>query len=99
MQVHSSVNGRNFKTKLQAKHIDLLKSPWLIELIAFQINTRDSEHGHITEILPECSCDFTGSDTVITCTLPDSVKLEFSLTCPIYLVSSYSVGFFAVPRL
>jgi len=84
-KVHSSVNGRNFKTKLQAKHIELLKSPWLIELIAFQINTRDSEHGHISDIFPECSCDFTASDPVLTCTLPDSVKLEFSLTCPICL--------------
>jgi len=84
-KVHSSVKGRNFKTKLQAKHIELLKSPWLIELIAFQINTRDPEHGHIGEIFPECSCDFTDSDPVITCTLLDSVKLEFNLTCPICL--------------
>jgi len=84
-KVHSSVNGRNFKTKLQAKHIELLKSPWLIELIAFQINTRDSEHRHIGEIFPECSCDFTGSDPVIKCSLHDSVKLEFNLTCPICL--------------
>jgi E3 ubiquitin-protein ligase BAH len=93
-KVHSSVKGRNFKTKLQAKHIELLKSPWLIELIAFQINTRDPEHGHIGEIFPECSCDFTDSDPVITCTLLDSVKLEFNLTCPICLVSSNSAGNF-----
>ncbi|GLJ49860.1 hypothetical protein SUGI_1059470 [Cryptomeria japonica] len=84
-KIHKSVNGRNFKTKLQAKHIELLKSPWLIELSAFQINSRDSEHGYIGEIFPECSCDFTGSDPVIRCTLPDSEKLEFSLTCPICL--------------
>uniref|UniRef100_A0A0D6R0C5 RING-type E3 ubiquitin transferase n=1 Tax=Araucaria cunninghamii TaxID=56994 RepID=A0A0D6R0C5_ARACU len=84
-KVHRSVNGRDFKIKLQAKHIELLKSPWLIELGAFQINTRDSGHGYIGEIFPECSCDFSGTDPVITCTLPDSVKLEFSLTCPICL--------------
>ncbi|KAH9296063.1 hypothetical protein KI387_039651, partial [Taxus chinensis] len=84
-KVHSSVNGRNFKSKLQAKHIELLKSPWLIELSAFQINTRDSGHGYIGEIFPECSCDFTETDPVITFTLPDSVKCEFSLTCPICL--------------
>eukprot|EP01018_Ginkgo_biloba_P038837 Gb_25731 [translate_table: standard] len=84
-KVHCSVTGRNFKAKLQADHIELLKSPWLVELSAFQINTRDSEHGDIGEIFPQCSCEFTGSEPVITCTLPDSVKLEFNLRCPICL--------------
>ena len=83
-KLHSSLNGQNFKTKLQVKHIELLKLPWLIELIVFQINTRDSEHRHIGEIFPECSCDFIGSDLVIKCSLHDSVKLEFKLTCPIF---------------
>eukprot|EP00253_Pinus_taeda_P009338 PITA_09338 len=86
-KVHSSVKGRNFRTKLQVKHIELLKSPWLIELIAFQINTRDLEKGYNGEIFPEFSCDFTGSDPVIKCSLHNSVKLEFNLTCPICLVS------------
>ncbi|XP_073006194.1 probable E3 ubiquitin-protein ligase BAH1-like 1 isoform X2 [Typha latifolia] len=31
-KIHGSVNGREFKTKLRAKHIELLQSPWLIEL-------------------------------------------------------------------
>eukprot|EP00252_Welwitschia_mirabilis_P021383 TRINITY_DN5478_c0_g2_i1.p1 TRINITY_DN5478_c0_g2~~TRINITY_DN5478_c0_g2_i1.p1 ORF type:complete len:366 (+),score=12.35 TRINITY_DN5478_c0_g2_i1:70-1167(+) len=84
-KVHCSVNGRNFKSKLQAKHIELLKSPWLVELCAFQINARDAGNGPFGEIFPECNCSLSDSDPVIRCTLPDSVKLEFNLTCPICL--------------
>eukprot|EP01018_Ginkgo_biloba_P011090 Gb_14146 [translate_table: standard] len=78
-KVHCSVNGRNFKTKLQAKHIELLQSPWLIELSAFQINARGSECGGFSEVFCECSCDFSGSEPVITCTLSDCVCTAASI--------------------
>ncbi|KAI3927762.1 hypothetical protein MKW98_023363 [Papaver atlanticum] len=41
-KVHSSVNGRNFRSKLRAEHIELLKSLWLIKLGAFYINFNGS---------------------------------------------------------
>lgn len=37
-KVHGSLNGREFKTKLQVMHAELLQSPWLIELGALAIN-------------------------------------------------------------
>ncbi|KAH9323057.1 hypothetical protein KI387_017696 [Taxus chinensis] len=84
-KVHCSENGMNFRRILQAKHLELLQSPWLIELSAFQINTKNSKHGVFSEEICKCSCDLSGSEPIIMCTLSESVKVEFNLTCPICL--------------
>jgi len=84
-EVHCSVNGQNFRRMLQAKHLELLQSPWLIELSAFQINTKDSEYEVSCEDLCECSSDFSSGEPTITCKMSESVKAEFNLTCPICL--------------
>ncbi|ONK63663.1 uncharacterized protein A4U43_C07F17600 [Asparagus officinalis] len=44
-KVHGSVTGRNFKTKMHDKRIELLHSPWLIELGAFYVNFTGSDIG------------------------------------------------------
>ncbi|XP_057816966.1 probable E3 ubiquitin-protein ligase BAH1-like isoform X1 [Cryptomeria japonica] len=84
-KVHCSENGQNFRRILQAKHLELLQSPWLIELSAFQLNTKDTKHGAFSEEICKCSCDFSGSEPIIMCTLSEIVKVEFSLTCSVCL--------------
>lgn len=84
-KVHSSVNGRNFKTILRAKRIELLQSPWLIELGAFYINSSGINDGESREFFRKFSCDLNGARPVMTLALSNSVKLEYSLTCSICL--------------
>ncbi|XP_059669851.1 probable E3 ubiquitin-protein ligase BAH1-like [Cornus florida] len=84
-KVHSSVNGRNFKSKMQAEHIEILQSPWLIELGAFYMNFNESYGGGSDEISSPFSCDLSATEPVLTLKLPDSVKLEYNLTCAICL--------------
>ncbi|XP_022855416.1 probable E3 ubiquitin-protein ligase BAH1-like [Olea europaea var. sylvestris] len=83
-KVHCSVNGRIFKTKMRAEHIEPLRSPWLIELGAFYINFNKSS-GKMLDIGGPFSCDLSATEPVITLMLPDSVKLEYNLTCAICL--------------
>ncbi|OVA00855.1 zinc finger protein [Macleaya cordata] len=83
-KVHSSVNGRNFRSKLRAEHIELLQSPWLIELGAFYINFNGSD-GVSGEFVHQFSCDLTSDQPVMTLMVTDDVKLEYSLTCAICL--------------
>lgn len=84
-KVHSSGNGRKFKSKMRSEHVEILQSPWLIELGAFFINLSESNNGKLDEVLNPFSCDLSSSDPVMTLTLPDNVKLEYNLTCAICL--------------
>ncbi|XP_059463368.1 probable E3 ubiquitin-protein ligase BAH1-like isoform X1 [Corylus avellana] len=84
-KVHCSANGRNFKSKLQAEHIELLQSPWLIELGAFYLNFNGSNDGKLNEFSGQFSCDFDATQPVMTLMLPHSIKLEYDLTCAICL--------------
>lgn len=84
-KVHSSVSGRNFKSKLRAEHIEILQSPWLIELVAFYMNFNDSNGGNSNEIFSPFSCDLNTTEPILTLILPDSAKLEYNLTCAICL--------------
>lgn len=86
LQVHGSVTGRNFKIKLRAEHIELLQSPWLIELGAFYVNCSGLDMGEPGEFFRRLSCDLSGDQPVITNTLYDSIKYEYSLTCAVCLV-------------
>lgn len=88
LQVHSSVNGRDFKRKMRAKHIELLQSPWLIELGAFYLNFNESDEEESCKISCQFSCDLSTTEPVMTLRLPDSMKLECNLTCSICLVRS-----------
>ncbi|KAJ8617033.1 hypothetical protein MRB53_013219 [Persea americana] len=84
-KVHCSVNGRNFKTKMRAEHIELLQSPWLIELGAFYMNSSKIDDGESGEFFRKFSCDFSGTSPIMTLALTDSVKLEYNLTCAVCL--------------
>lgn len=83
-KVHFSRKGRAFKSRLQSMHVELLQSPWLVELIAFHINMKDRAIS-LPEVLCGCSYDFDSSKPTISCTLPDSFTLEIDLTCSICL--------------
>ena len=88
-QVHESASGRNFKSKLQAKHLDIMQSPWLIELIAFYMNLNGSDSLTSDELFGQLSYDLNihnEESILLTLTLVGSEKLEYSLTCPICLV-------------
>lgn len=84
-KIHGSVNGRNFKSKLRAEHVELLQSPWLIELGAFYLNSNGSDDGDLKEFSSNFSCDFDANPPVMTLMLPHLIKLEFDLTCAICL--------------
>nr|CAD1828084.1 unnamed protein product [Ananas comosus var. bracteatus] len=84
-KIHGSVSGRDFKTKLRAKRIELLQSPWLIELGAFYLNFSDSDSGEPGEFFRKFSCDLNDTQPAMTMSISDSVKYEYSLTCAICL--------------
>lgn len=82
--MHGSVNGRNFKSKMRAKHIEILQSPWLIELGAFYLNCDEPDGPNLFS--SSFSYDLNAAEPVITLMLPDSVTLEYNLNCAICLV-------------
>ncbi|CAI9097521.1 OLC1v1033969C3 [Oldenlandia corymbosa var. corymbosa] len=84
-KIHSSVNGMKFKSKLREERIEILQSPWLIELGAFYMNFRESNGGESNEFQSPFSYDLRTTDATMTLLLPDLVKLEYNLTCPICL--------------
>ncbi|KAJ7971368.1 putative E3 ubiquitin-protein ligase BAH1-like protein [Quillaja saponaria] len=94
-KVHSSVNGKNFKSKMQAEHIELLQSPWLIELGAFYLNFSGSDGGELNVFSDHFSCELNMTSPVMTLMLRDSIKLEYDLTCAICLdmvFNPYALG-------
>lgn len=86
MQVHSSVNGRKFKSKMLSEHMEILQSPWLIELGAFYMNCIGLNGGDPDGLRDPFSFNLSDNGPAMTLILPDSVKLEYSLTCAICLV-------------
>ncbi|XP_028193288.1 probable E3 ubiquitin-protein ligase BAH1-like [Glycine soja] len=84
-KVHSSLNGKNFKSRMNAEHIDLLHSPWLIELGAFYLNSSGLDNCELDGVYGFFSCDLSITKAVMTLVLPDSINLEYDLTCAICL--------------
>ena len=86
--MHESASGMNFKSKLQAKHLDIMQSPWLIELVAFHMNLTSSDSLMSEELFDQFSYDLNISDEepILTLKLKGSENLEYNLTCPICLV-------------
>ncbi|XP_059440429.1 probable E3 ubiquitin-protein ligase BAH1-like 1 [Corylus avellana] len=83
-KVHYSNKGQAFKSQAQSKHIEILQSPWLYELMAFHINLRESK---VESVFFE-GCNLTCNDDgrpSLTCELFDSVKVDIDLTCSICL--------------
>ncbi|KAI4365417.1 hypothetical protein MLD38_021402 [Melastoma candidum] len=86
-KVHGSESGKNFRSKLRAEHIELLQSPWLMELGAFYLNL-DTEYfveSDSDDFFGRFSFHFNATQPVIRMSLPDSVELEYDLACAICL--------------
>jgi E3 ubiquitin-protein ligase BAH len=95
LQIHGSVSGRDFKSKMQTEHIELLQSPWLIELGAFHLNCDsldvDEPVGFFKNgFFKNFSCDLAGTQPVMTMAISETIKYEYNLTCPICLVRCFS---------
>ncbi|XP_011077760.1 probable E3 ubiquitin-protein ligase BAH1-like isoform X1 [Sesamum indicum] len=84
-KVHGSENGRKFRSKMRAEHMEILQSPWLIELGSFYVNFNESSGGSSGGTRNPFSFDLTATEPTMTLILPDSVKLEYNLTCAICL--------------
>ncbi|KAL8247369.1 hypothetical protein R6Q59_008585 [Mikania micrantha] len=86
-KVHKSASGMNFKSKLQAEHLEISHSPWLIELMAFYMNFNELNHIIDYKLCIPFSCDLTiaDSETVLRLVLPGYANLEYNLTCAICL--------------
>ncbi|KVI09467.1 hypothetical protein Ccrd_012157 [Cynara cardunculus var. scolymus] len=86
-KVHNSASGMNFKSKLQAEHLEISQSPWLIELMAFCMNFSESNHLICYELCIPFSCDLNVLDPepVLRLVLPNYANLEYSLTCAVCL--------------
>ncbi|KAI3449488.1 hypothetical protein Pfo_006153 [Paulownia fortunei] len=86
-KIHYSKQGQAFKTQAQSRHIEILQSPWLYELMAFHINLRESKvnSGNAPALLEGCSLIFNDGKPSLSFQLFDSVKLDIELTCSICL--------------
>ncbi|CAH1442838.1 unnamed protein product [Lactuca virosa] len=75
-KVHNSVSGMNFRSKLQDEHLEILQSPWLIELVAFYMNFSESNEMICYELCSSFSYDLSViiSEPVLKLVLPDYVK-------------------------
>ncbi|KAG6593194.1 E3 ubiquitin-protein ligase BAH1 [Cucurbita argyrosperma subsp. argyrosperma] len=86
-KIHYSKQGQTFKSQAHSKHIEILQSPWLSELIAFHINLKETPHRskRISSVFEECSLAITDGKPSLTCELFDSIKLDIDLECSICL--------------
>lgn len=82
------MTGRNFKSKMRSERLEILQSPWLIELGALYMNFNESNGGKSNVIFSQFSCNLSDTGSIMNLKFPDSVKLEYDLTCPICLVST-----------
>lgn len=96
------MKGQRFKQEAQTKQLELLKSPWLFELLAFHINLRDiKDETQTSPNLFDCllRVDQADSRPSLLVTLFNSITLNLDLMCPICLVSIISVQFHMLLRL
>ncbi|XP_019187932.1 PREDICTED: probable E3 ubiquitin-protein ligase BAH1-like [Ipomoea nil] len=94
-KIHGSVKGRNFKSTISAEHLEILQSPWLIELGAFYLNFNASNGRSSRELFSSFSCDFDASEFTLTLALPENIKLEYSLKCAVcldFVFNPYALG-------
>lgn len=79
---------------MRVKQIELLQSPWLIELGAFYLNFSGSDMGEPGEFFNKFSCDLSDTQPVMAMTLLNSKKYEYSLICAVCLVRISSPPYF-----
>ncbi|KAI4996823.1 hypothetical protein ZWY2020_052165 [Hordeum vulgare] len=81
---------RRFQSKMQTEHLESLQSPWLIELGAFHLNCDSSDIDEPAGFFKNgffknFSCDLTATQPVTTMAISETMKYDYSLTCPICL--------------
>ncbi|KAK4273212.1 hypothetical protein QN277_021657 [Acacia crassicarpa] len=87
-KIHYSRQGQLFKSQAQSKHMEILQSPWLCELMAFHINLREGKNKSMKKpsaFFDGCSLTFKDDKPSLTCEPFDSIKLDIDLTCSICL--------------
>ncbi|KAI8562802.1 hypothetical protein RHMOL_Rhmol03G0063700 [Rhododendron molle] len=89
-KVHRSVNGRNFKSKMRAKHVEILQSPWLIELGAFYMNCDEPDGLKAANPESKCpvcreDCNEQTIDPIIIIKEPESLRVIWRSPCNIVL--------------
>uniref|UniRef100_A0A7N0TS51 RING-type E3 ubiquitin transferase n=1 Tax=Kalanchoe fedtschenkoi TaxID=63787 RepID=A0A7N0TS51_KALFE len=87
-KVHYSKQGQEFKSQAQSMHMEILQSPWLIELMAFHINFWETKANSTkaSAFFEGCSLSITDDKPSLSCELFDStIKLDIDLTCSICL--------------
>ncbi|XP_044502660.1 E3 ubiquitin-protein ligase BAH1-like [Mangifera indica] len=86
-KVHFSKQGQAFRSQAQSKHIEILQSPWLCELMAFHINLRETKVNSTkaSSFYEGCYLKFSDGKPSLSCEIFDSVKLDIDLTCSICL--------------
>lgn len=89
-KIHSSENGKLFKSKMRAQHIEILQSPWLIELGAFYLNLDGLDDEELNEVSGRFSCDLDAAPPTMTLMLPDNLKMEYDLTCAVCLETVFN---------
>ncbi|KAF7805722.1 putative E3 ubiquitin-protein ligase BAH1-like [Senna tora] len=58
---------------------------WLYELGAFYLNFNGSDVGEVNGVYDHFSCNLNMTEATMTLIFPDSIKLEYDLTCAICL--------------
>ncbi|XP_068660930.1 probable E3 ubiquitin-protein ligase BAH1-like 1 [Aristolochia californica] len=86
-KIHYSKQGQAFRTQAHRMHIEILKSPWLCELMAFHINLRESKDKRAVAkgFFDDCSLQFDECKPTLSCSLFDSIRCDIDLTCSICL--------------
>ncbi|KAK7283609.1 hypothetical protein RIF29_13244 [Crotalaria pallida] len=86
-KIHYSKQGQLFKSQVQNMHKEILQSPWLCELMAYNINLRETEvkPGKEPTLFDGCSLTFKDGKPSLTCEFFDSIKIDIDLTCSICL--------------
>lgn len=97
-KIHRSKQGQAFKMQIQIMHIEILRSPWLCELLAFYLNNSNNNNNNnspigndIHGLLKDMSLTFDeGSNKPsLTCGFFDSFSINVDLTCSICLVIKF----------
>ncbi|XP_052186102.1 probable E3 ubiquitin-protein ligase BAH1-like 1 [Diospyros lotus] len=86
-KIHYCKQGQAFKSQAQSRHIEILQSPWLCELMAFHINLRNTKATtrKASPLFEGCTLVINDGKPSISCELFDSIKLDIDLTCSICL--------------
>lgn len=85
-KVHQSNEGSKFRSWLLAMHMEVLQSPWFVELLALYFNLQNSDKAQtLPEMCPGCVCDLHSNKPMLSCIPHESLKLEIDVTCSICL--------------